>query len=158
MSAITLEAIQAKQTELAKLIQQFTEQPKAAGRKINIDIRYIELEPGEHYAGAVLDADGNYMHDLVLMPQRHGKRLNWKAALAWAEEVGGSLPTRQELALIFANCKPHLEGVYHWSCEEYAGDASSAWDCDFSNGTQDYFPKFNGLAAVAVRLIELEGC
>ena len=104
MSAITLEAIQAKQSELAKLIQQFSEQPKSAARTIEVEDRYIQLEPGEHYAGAVLDADDNHMHDLVLLPQRHGKRLNWNAALEWAEEVGGALPTRQEQALIFANC------------------------------------------------------
>ena len=151
MSAITLEAIQAKQTELAKLIQQFSEQPKAAGRTIEIEDRYIELEPGEHYAGAVLDADGNHMHDLVLMPQRHGKRLNWKDALEWAEEVGGALPTSQEQALLFANCKPHLEGVYHWSCEEYEGDASYAWLCHFGGGYQSDGHEGHELAAVAVR-------
>ena len=155
MSVITIEAIQAKQTELEKLIQQFSEQPKAAGRTIEIEDRDIKLEPGEHYAGAVLDADGNHMHDLVLMPQRHGKRLNWKDALAWAEEVGGALPTRQEQSLIFANCKPHLEGVYHWSCEEYESDASSAWHCNFGHGYQDYVHKTNELAAVAVRLIPI---
>lgn len=151
MSVITIEAIQAKQTELEKLIQQFSEQPKAAGRTIEIEDRDIKLEPGEHYAGAVLDADGNHMHDLVLMPQRHGKRLNWKDALAWAEEVGGALPTRQEQSLIFANCKPHLEGVYHWSCEEYESDASSAWYCHFYYGDQSSGHKGLELAAVAVR-------
>jgi len=155
VSAITLEAIQAKQTELAKLIKQFSEQPKDAGRTIEIEDRYIELEPGEHYAGVVLDADGNHMHDLVLLPQHHGKRLNWKAALEWAEEVGGALPTRQEQALIFANCKPYLEGVYHWSCEEYEGDASYACYCTFSLGTQGYGHKTLELAAVAVRLIPI---
>ena len=151
MSVITIEAIQAKQTELEKLIQQFSEQPKAAGRTIEIEDRDIKLEPGEHYAGAVLDADGNHMHDLVLMPQRHGKRLNWKDALAWAEEVGGALPTRQEQSLIFANCKPHLEGVYHWSCEDYESDASSAWGCNFGHGFQYSSHEYTGLAAVAVR-------
>ena len=151
MSEITLEAIQAKQTELAKLILQFSEQPKAASRTIEIEDRLIELEPGEHYAGAVLDAGGNHMHDLVLMPQRHGKRLTWKAALEWAEEVGGALPTRQEQSLIFANCKPHLEGVYHWSCEEYEGDASYAWYCGFRYGTQVSIHEGLELAAVAVR-------
>lgn len=151
MSAITLEAIRAKQTELEKLIQQFKAQPVEQGREIEIEGNVISLAPGEHYAGAVLDADGNHMHDLVLMPQRHGKRLNWKSALEWAEEVGGALPTRQEQSLIFANCKPHLEGVYHWSCEEYESDASSAWGCYFSDGNQYRSLKVNELAAVSVR-------
>ena len=151
MSVVTIEAIKAKQNELEKLIQQFTEQPVDQGREIEIEGNVISLAPGEHYAGAVLDAEGNHVHDLVLMPQRHGERVNWKAALEWAEEVGGALPTRQEQALLFANCKPHLEGAYHWSCEEYEGDASSAWYCTFSYGYQSDGHKTGELAAVAVR-------
>ena len=149
MSAITLEAIQEKQTELAKLIQQF--QAQSLSREIEIEGNVITLASGEHYAGAVLDADGNHLHDLVLMPQRHGKRLTWKASLEWAEEIGGALPTRQEQALLFANCKPHLEGAYHWSCEEYEDNASSAWLCGFGYGDQSYGHKSHELAAVAVR-------
>ena len=151
MSVITIEAIQAKQSELEKLIQQFQAQPIEQSREIDIEGNVISLAPGEHYAGAVLDAKGNHMHDLVLMPQRHGERVNWKAALEWAEEIGGALPTRQEQALLFANCKPHLEGVYHWSCEEYEGDASFAWHCTFGYGGQYGDLKGNELAAVAVR-------
>ena len=154
MSAITLEVIQAKQTELAKLIQQFSEQPNEAGRTIEIEDRYIELAAGEHYAGAVLDANGKHIHDLVLLPQRHGKRLNWNDAMNWAqEELDASLPTRQELALIFANCKPHLEGVYHWSCETHADDASFAWNCYFGTGSQLSNRKSYDGAAVAVRRV-----
>ena len=155
MSVVTIEAIKAKQNELEKLIQQFTDQPVDQGREIEIEGNVISLAPGEHYAGAVLDAEGNHLHDLVLLPQRHGERLNWKAALDWAEEVGGALPTRQEQALLFANCKPHLEGVYHWSCEEYEGDASYAWHCGFSYGNQLHNHKGNELATVAVRQIPI---
>lgn len=151
MSVVTIEAIKAKQNELEKLIQQFAEQPVDQGREIEIEGNVISLAPGEHYAGAVLDADGNHLHDLVLMPQRHGTRLNWKAALEWAEEVGGALPTRQEQALLFANCKPHLEGVCHWSCEEHEENASFAWICAFTHGLQNGYRKGHGLAAVAVR-------
>jgi len=151
MSAITLEAIQAKQSELAKLIQQFSEQPVDHGREIEIEGNTISLAPGEHYAGIVLDADGNYQHDLVLMAAKPGAKLNWKAALEWAEEVGGALPTRQELSLLFANCKPHLQPVWHWSCEEHKSDASYAWVCYFANGTINYHHKSFEGSAVAVR-------
>ena len=153
MSAVTLEVIQAKQTELEKLIQQFQSQPIEQGREIKIEGNVISLAPGEHYAGAVLDADGARLHDLVLMPQRHGKRLNWKAALEWAEEVGGALPTRQEQALLFANCKPHLEGVYHWSCEEYEDDTRYARSCYFSSGQHGITHKSDELSVVAVALM-----
>jgi len=146
---MNIETIKAKQAELEKLIEQFQAQTTV----IEIKERTIKLHPGEHYAGAVLDAEGNHMHDLILLPQRHGERVNWKAALEWAEEVGGALPTRQEQALIFANCKPHLEGVYHWSCEEYEGNASSAWGCNFSHGRQDDGHELTELSAVAVRRV-----
>ena len=146
---MNIETIKAKQAELEKLIEQL----QAQATVIEIKERTIKLHPGEHYAGAVLDADGNHLHDLVLMPQRHGKHLTWKAALDWAEEVGGALPTRQEQSLIFANCKPHLEGVYHWSCEEYEGNASYAWSCYFDNGNQILDHKGNEVSAVAVRRV-----
>jgi hypothetical protein len=153
VSAITLEAIQAKQTELAKLIQQFSEQPKEAARTIEIEDRYVELEPGERYAGAVLDVDGNHMHDLVLMAAKPDGKLNWKGALEWAEEVGGALPTRQELSLLYANCKPHLQPVWHWSCEEHESDASSAWSCYFGLGSLGTTRKSSGGSVVAVRRV-----
>jgi hypothetical protein len=133
MSTITLEAIQTK----------------------HIAGRTIELNQGERYAEIVLDADGNYIHDLVLLPPRYGKRLNWKDAMEWAEEVGSALPTRQEQALILANCKPYIEGEYHWSCEEYAEDASCAWVRDFDYGYQLFSLKINEHAAVAVRRVRI---
>jgi len=146
---MNIETIKAKQAELEKLIEQFQKQTTI----VEIQERTIKLNPGEHYAGAVLDADGNHVHDLILLPQRHGKRVNLNAALEWAEEVGGALPTRQELTLIHANCKPHLEGVYHWSCEEYEGSASSAWACCFDDGNQGTYRKLAALSAVAVRRV-----
>ena len=146
---MNIETIKAKQAELEKLIEQFQAQTTV----IEIKERTIKLHPGEHYAGAVLDAEGNHMHDLILLPQRHGERVNWKAALEWAEEVGGALPTRQEQALIFANCKPHLEGVYHWSCEEHKVNDSYAWACSFDNCYQGNYHKSTELSAVAVRRV-----
>jgi len=150
--SVTIEAIQARQTELAAMIQAFQEQATSV-TCIEIEEATIELQPGERYAGAVLDEDGDHMHHLVLMAQRPGKKLNWQAAMDWAQSIGGSLPSRQEQALLFANCKPHLEGVWHWSSQTHEDDASFAWDCDFINGTQDDNHKLNELSAVAVRRV-----
>jgi len=147
---MNIETIKAKQAELEKLIEQLQAQ---AVKIIKIKPVTIELRPGERYAGAVIDADGNHLHDLILLPQQHGKRMTWDDAKKWAEEVGGALPTRQEQSLIFANCKPHLEGVYHWSCEEYTRNASFAWGCNFNDGYQHGIHKDNGLSAVAVRRV-----
>lgn len=104
MSAITLEVVQAKQLELAKMIEQLASAsvPATATRTIEIQEETIELQPGEHYAGTVLDAEGEVQHHLVLMAARPDKHLNWRDAMAWAEQVGGVLPTRQEAALFLA--------------------------------------------------------
>ena len=115
----------------------------------------IELRPGERYAGAVLDDEGRVMHHLVLLPDWPEKRMTWDDAKAWADGLGAKLPTRQEQALLFANCKPHLKRTWHWSCEEYEGDASYAWGCHFYDGDQLNTRKSYEGSAVAVRCIPL---
>ena len=154
MPAITLDAIEAKQTELSKLIAQFKDQ--ATGPVVHTFAQVeIVLDPGEHYVGPVLDADGNLMHHLVLMAQRPTSELAWQAATDWADSIGGTLPTRQEQALLFANCKPHLKPEWHWSSETHEDDASCAWGCGFNYGTQYLTRKSYEGSAVAVRLIPL---
>ena len=111
----------------------------------------IELQPGEHYAGVVLDAEGKVTHHLVLMAQKPTDKLNWQDAMDWATSAGGHLPTRQEQTLLYANCKPHLEPVWHWSCESHEKDASYAWVCYFSGGNQFIHRESYEGAAVAVR-------
>ena len=153
MTAVTIELIQAKQTELAALIAQLQAKPVQASTTIYIEEETFDLAPGEHYAGAVLDANGEHMHHLVLMAARPDAEVTWKDALEWAEQAGGALPTRQEQALLFANCKPHLQPRWHWSCEEHEEDASYAWGCYFGYGTQDYGHKSYEGSAVAVRRV-----
>jgi hypothetical protein len=111
----------------------------------------IELQPGEHYAGVVLDTEGKVMHHLVLMAQKPNGKLNWKDAMDWAASAGGHLPTRQEQALLYANCKPHLQPGWHWSCESHEEDASYAWNCNFGYGDQLISRKSYEGSAVAVR-------
>jgi hypothetical protein len=152
MPPITLESIQAKQTELDTLIQQF--KTKADKSVLLVLPRTdIELQPGEHYAGTMLDASGQVLHHLVLMAQRPDSKLNWQAATDWAESIDGDLPTRQEQSLLFANCKPHLKPEWHWSSETYEDDASYAWNCYFGNGYIYYHRKSYEGSAVAVRRI-----
>jgi hypothetical protein len=153
MPAVTIELIQAKQTELASLIAQLLATPKQAPTTIEIEEDSIELAAGEHYAGAVLDANGQHMHHLVLMAAKAEQDMTWQAALEWAEAEGGVLPTRQEQALLFANCKPHLQPRWHWSCEEHENDASYAWFCYFFEGYFVYDLKSYEGSAVAVRRV-----
>ena len=156
MPPITLEDIQARQSELAQMIQQLAAQGQQ-GREIQIEATTLTLQPGEHYAGAVLDENGQHQHHLILIAHRPGNKLNWQDAMDWASGklVNGHLPTRQELALLYANCKPHLEPAWHWSCETHEEDASYAWSCYFSDGYQSDTRKSYEGSVVAVRLIPL---
>lgn len=113
----------------------------------------IALQPGERYAGAVLNDDGSIKHHLVLMAGRPAKQLAWQAAMNWAAEVGGQLPDRQEQALLFANCEPHLEAAWHWSSQVLEIDPSCAWYCTFYGGGQGNLEKSYEGSAVAVRRI-----
>lgn len=153
MTEITLERIQAKQTELAALIQQFTQATQPVATLHVFPEVEIELQPGERYAGPVLDADGKLLHHLVLMAQRPAGKLNWQAAMDWAATVVGALPTRQEQALLYANCKPHLDPLWHWSCETHEDDASYAWHCYFGYGNRYGSRKSFEGSAVAVRRV-----
>ena len=50
----------------------------------------VDLQPGEHYAGVVLDESGQVVHHLVLMAQRPDVKLKWQEAMDWAASVGGA--------------------------------------------------------------------
>jgi len=148
---VTIEHLEERQAELAALIERFKAQ--AGPTLLLLRETEIPLNPGEHYAGPVLDADGKTKHHLVLMAARPNDDLDWDDAMAWATTVGGQLPDRQEQALLYANCKPHLKPAWHWSSEVHESDASSAWFCHFNYGNQDGNHKSAEGAAVAVRRV-----
>ena len=106
---------------------------------------------GERYAGIILNKNGTLSHHLILLPQQPDDRLTWDGAMAWAMPIGGDLPTRQEQALLFSNCKDAFDPDWYWSCEQYAGDAftasgsrataSTAWYQYFGTGLQGNYIK-----------------
>jgi len=147
MSDLTLEALKADYESLGARIAAYEANRP---RVLSLPEVNVELRTGERYAGAVLNEDGSAKHHLVLLPARPTGRMTWADAGTWAKESGGELPTRQEAALLFANCKPHLTDDWHWTSEEHE-NASYAWGCDFRNGTQYGTLKSYGGLAVAVR-------
>jgi hypothetical protein len=152
MNALTIEVAESQLKALAEQLIQ-----KLRTQHAPVLYRYpaadIQLLPGEHYAGPVLDADGKITHHLVQMAATSSSKLDWQAAMDWAASVGGALPTSQEQALLFANCKPHLQPVWHWSSEQHEDDASYAWLCTFTNGFQFHDLKSAAGSAVAVRRV-----
>lgn len=111
----------------------------------------ITLQPGELYAGLVLDATtGAPSHHLVLLPGE-ADDMEWEDARKWAEDQGGELPTRQEQSLLFANLKSEFKPNWYWSGEK--ASASSAWSQYFYYGTQGTSTLGNELRVRAVRRI-----
>lgn len=108
---------------------------------------------GDTFAGIATMPDGKHVA-VVLLPGR-GEDFDHPAAVAWAQERGGQLPTRTIAALLFANVKPLLPPRWHW-CLETEG-ASAAWNCYFTSGHQDCHHKSFEGSAVAVRLIPITG-
>jgi len=147
---ITLEQIEAKQTELADLIAKLKVQPKPT--QYGIPAIVISLAPGERYAGLVLDDNGEPSHHLVLLPGE-AEEVNWDEAKDWVIEQGGGLPTRQEQALLYANLRSEFKDFWYWSSEEHG--SASAWFQNFCNGTQYYYHQDHELRARAVRRLSI---
>lgn len=150
---ITLETIQARQDELVAMIAAYN----AAKTAITIPAATIELQPGERYAGLVLNDDGTPSHHLVLMAARPDKQMRWEGAMGWAAKKGGALPTRREMLLIHAHCLAHVESDWYWSNERLGCDHSDAWSCHFGTGNLDNSHKHSKLRAIAVRHILIGG-
>jgi hypothetical protein len=152
--------IEALHAELDKIHQRLDEvtklctkeaAPKPEPAVYALPAAEITLQPGEHYAGLVLDdTTGKPSHHLVLLAG-DAKGLTWEEANAWAVEHGGYLPTRQEQALLFASLKREFEGAWYWSGNSSSG--STAWVQYFADGTQYGNSISNGLRVRAVRRI-----
>ena len=123
-------------------------------RFIDITASRIELKAGEEYVGEVLGEDGTLSHRLILLPEEVDE-INYADALEWAEKLGGSLPTRQEQALLFANQKSQFKSEWYWSAEQHADGANSAWCQYVGDGEQDTSHKDNKLRARAVRRLAI---
>lgn len=147
MPTVTLSEIKAAQHRVAEMIAAFESAAKASSTMLIVREAAIELQPGETYAGLLLDDAGTPSHHIILLPgQVTG---DWEEAKAWAQKAGGELPTRREQSLLFANCKGKFEAAWYWSSEQFS--ASLAWVQYFNYGTQDDNGKSAELRARAVR-------
>lgn len=112
--------------------------------------RTIVLQPGEHYAGTIISADGTPYYDLILL-DGSADSVSWDAAKDWAKEQGGELPTRREQRLLAANLKDQFEAAWYWSSELYDSYEDCAWCQRFDDGNQNFTNKDNKLRTRAVR-------
>lgn len=151
------EVINKLRAELDALHKRLDEASAACAKEVAkptiYTLQYAEiiLQPGEHYAGLVLDAaTGKPSHHLMLLAG-DAEELTWDEASAWVEEHGGHLPTRQEQAPLFANLKREFEGAWYWSGEK--SSSGSAWVHHFTSGFQLSITLNGRLRVRAVRRI-----
>jgi hypothetical protein len=96
-------------------------------------LRIGDKGPRGIYAGICRGEQGERDYTLEVLEEAP-KKMNWQDAKAWAESIGGTLPTRREQALCFANTPELFEKNWYWSSTQYAADAAFAWCQYFSSG------------------------
>lgn len=111
------------------------------------------LNEGEIYAGAIIAPDGTGHHIILL--DGDNDDAEWQAQMDWAKSIGGDLPTRPELALLYAFLKDRFKADYYWSNEQHAANSINAWCQDFSRGDQLWLTKDNINRARAVRRVAI---
>ena len=150
MTTITIDDVLAAQAKLNTMITAL--QASAQAQVLIVHEATIDLQPGETYAGLVLNADGLASHHLVLLPG-DADDVNWQAAIDWATSIGGELPTRQEQALLYANRNGDFQAAWYWSAETHKDDGSFAWSQNFTSGDQyDFHKSYEGRARAVRRV------
>ncbi|ATQ77566.1 hypothetical protein CR152_25980 [Massilia violaceinigra] len=115
------------------------------------DVKHA-LPAGEHYAGLILGKDNCRDHHLVLLPDEL-EEVPWALARDWAAQCGGELPTRRELALLYANLREHFQRMWYWSCETQEPRAHLVWGQNFTSGIQTMYGRpYRGRARAIRRL------
>jgi hypothetical protein len=111
------------------------------------------LGEGEVYAGLILGKDDLDYH-LVLLPDEVAD-VSWPSAADWAMSRGGALPTRRELALLFANVREGFERNWYWSSEPHETRTALVWGQNFASGIQTIYGRPYRGHARAVRRIPI---
>ena len=112
------------------------------------------LADGELYAGIILGKSGNPDYHLVLLPGE-AEDVSWGLARSWALDIGGELPTRRELALLYANQREQFQRVWYWSSEQQEPRSQLVWGQNFTSGIQTMYGRpFRGRARAVRRLAD----
>ncbi len=117
-------------------------------------ITYPELQEGETHLCAFVNKDGSVTHTILLKDAKES--INWQDAMEWAKELGGDLPSRAELILLYENHKDQFEEAWYWSNTQHASTSSYAWCQVFSHGDQFNWTKDDERCARAVRRLVIQ--
>ena len=122
---------------------------------------HIDIPPvaeGETYIGAIGDKNGDVYH-LILMAVDHDDS-NHADAMAWAQSIGGDLPTKVEIAMLFDVAKDQFQPDWYWTNQTYVvpsnpENTAYAWYQNFSYGGQGNGRKGCSGRARAVRRLPI---
>ena len=110
------------------------------------------LADGELWAGVVTTPKG--LHHVILLPGDQDDA-TWKKQLAWAKKIGGDLPSRQELSLLFVMARDEFKEDCYWSNEQHAANSAYAWYQYFTSGHQGLSNINDKLRARSVRRVAI---
>ena len=114
-----------------------------------IEVTLPALGEGELHAFSIVKSDGSVEH-VILLPGDNDDA-SWSAQMEWAKSIGGDLPDRAELALLYKYLPEQFQKSWYWSNTQHSGYSTYAWFQLFGNGNQDYYHKDTKLRARAVR-------
>lgn len=109
---------------------------------------------GQAYIGIIGDDKGILHH--VIQMAGDNDAAPWDDQMAWAESVGGDLPTRSELLVIWERNRDKMRTGPYWTRQEFDEMPGYAWYQYFFPGFQSYRIKSASLLAVAVRRIPID--
>jgi hypothetical protein len=112
-------------------------------------IIFPELHEGETHLCALVNGDGSITHTILMKDAK--ENINWQDAMEWASSLGGDLPTRAELILLYENHKEKFKETWYWSNTLHDSASSCAWFHDFGSGNQTNWHEDYELRARAVR-------
>lgn len=96
----------------------------------------------------------NRRSQLVILLPDDLEAVNFHEATEWVRSIGGDLPTRAELSLLFANFPRAFAKRIYWSCERQAD--TYAWYGSFVTGRQYYCLQRRPIHARAIRRVSLD--
>jgi hypothetical protein len=141
---LTIEDIKAAQENLSKMIDKFEQQQK------NIKFGDVQLQENEKYAGVILNENGEPSHHLILLG---GNIQNGKRLYSSVVDLYPSLPTIQELSLLYCNLKTEFYQSIYLSSNGSL-QTNWCWCIDFENNQPKY--TYKPAHVCQVRRVQIE--
>ncbi|MBC2768596.1 DUF1566 domain-containing protein [Pusillimonas minor] len=92
------------------------------------------LNPDEIYVGAIGNQKGELYH-LILLPGDNNEA-SQADQLVWAKSIGGDLPNKIEMAMLWNTCRDQFQKDWYWSNQTHEIYSECARYQNFGNGHQ----------------------